>query len=224
MGVENDDFEAHVSATPSSDEEASHPGRLHTLTPYFIFSDPANGFLVNAIASALHAVHVSHITNLRLGGVINMSVLEAMPPSWLSNLTHLALELTNLNPTHPASPLSMAFIAKVPAFRALRALGLSLYIYPSAVPHDLSALETFLSQLLPSHQLDRIVTTVAACGPPLYLDAVRRHYDYCCTRADEVKVRWEDGKPELLGSEFPQLFADGSMQVGKLRSRKWISW
>ncbi|KAJ6599914.1 hypothetical protein DFH09DRAFT_1303270 [Mycena vulgaris] len=220
MGVEYDNDADPV--TPIFGD--SQPGGLHTLALYFIFSDPANGALLTAVIDALAGVNVSHITNLRLGGVINASVFQALPLPWLSNLTHLALELTNLNPTHPASPLSAPFLAKVSTFRALRILELSLNVYPSDVPQDLSGLEIFLSQLLPPHRLSCITTTVAAHGPPVYLDAVRRHYDFCRTRADIVKVRWEDGKLEYLQVAFPEHFADGTMEVGKFRRQKWISW
>ncbi|KAJ7096159.1 hypothetical protein C8R44DRAFT_889871 [Mycena epipterygia] len=222
MGVEYD--ENDTSLTPIPDFDPTGLGQLHTLTIYFVFSDPANGMLVTAVIAALAAVNVSHITHLRLGGVINASVFDALSPPWLSNLTHLALELTNLNPTHPGSPLSAPFLAKVPTFCALRALDLSLNVYPSAVPHDLSGLEIFLSQLLPTYGLDSIITTVAAHGPPVYLDAVRRHYNFCRTRADVVKVRWEDGRIEYLGVEFPDLFADGTMEIGRFRIQKWIAW
>ncbi|KAJ7484231.1 hypothetical protein FB451DRAFT_1231839 [Mycena latifolia] len=213
---------ATVTLFPGDD--SSHVGGLHTLSLYFIFADPTNGTLITAVTEALAGVNASHITNLRLGGVINASVLEALPFPWLSNLTHLALELTNLNPTHPESTLSGPFIAKVPAFHALRTLELSLNIYPSAVPQDLSGLEILLSQLLPPHRLTNIITTVAAHGPPVYFDAMRRHYNFCCTRADVVKLRWEDGRLEPLRVEFAEFFADGTMEVGKFRRQRWISW
>ncbi|KAJ7670355.1 hypothetical protein B0H17DRAFT_1209351 [Mycena rosella] len=216
---DHDDDEALPSPIPT---DSSQVGRLHTLTFYFIFSDPSNGALVTAMSAVL--ADVSHIVNLRLGGIINASVLEALPLSWLTNLTHLGLELTNLNPTHPASPLSPAFAAKVPAFHALRTLELSLNIYPSADPHDLSGLEIILAKLFPPHRLDSIVTTVAAHGPPVYCAAVRRHYDFCRTRADVVKVRWEDGKRDYLQDVFPDLFTAGTMEVGNFRRLKWFSW
>ncbi|KAJ7834778.1 hypothetical protein B0H14DRAFT_3709012 [Mycena olivaceomarginata] len=167
-----------------------------------------------SLINALHGVNILAITNLRLGGVVNASVLEALPPQWLSSVTRLGLELTNLNPTHSSSPLSAALIAKVPTFRAVRALELSLNIYPSADPHDLSALEVFMDKLLPPHRIDSIITTVAAYGPPVYIDALLRHYDFCLLRADVVKVQWEDGRLEYLEGPFSQFFANGTMQIG----------
>ncbi|KAJ7306862.1 hypothetical protein DFH08DRAFT_515900 [Mycena albidolilacea] len=221
IGVESDENETPLVQI-SHDE--SHQGRIQTLTLYFNYSDPANGHLITSLINALHAVNILAITNLRLGGVVNASVLEALPPQWLSSVTRLGLELTNLNPTHSSSPLSAALIAKVPTFRAVRALELSLNIYPSADPHDLSALEVFMDKLLPPHRIDSIITTVAAYGPPVYIDALLRHYDFCLLRADVVKVQWEDGRLEYLEGPFSQFFANGTMQIGKFRRDKWISW
>ncbi|KAJ6572308.1 hypothetical protein B0H19DRAFT_1065267 [Mycena capillaripes] len=221
VGIERMGFEDAEDDIPSTPISGDCCGTLHTVTLYFNFPDPGNGLLVASLVATLHAVKVSHITNLRLGGVLNVAVLAALPHDWLSNVTHLGLELTNLNPTHSGSPLSALFIAKVPAFRSLSALELSLNVYPSAVPHDLSALEIFLTQLLPTHRIASIITTVMAHGPPTYLDALRKHYAYCLSRADVVKVRWEDGKLEYLEPAFPELFADGMMEVGKFRQSKW---
>ncbi|KAF7348673.1 hypothetical protein MVEN_01386100 [Mycena venus] len=221
MGVEYDENE--TSFTPISDD-SPRLGSLQTITLYFNFSDPENGLLVTGLVKALEVINVLHITNLRLGGVVNTAVFEALPSTWLSSITHLGLELTNLNPTHRSSPLSAASIAQVPAFQAVRDLELSLNIYPSAVPHDLSALEIFLEKLLPEHRLDSIITTVVAHGPAVYIDAVRRHYDFCLSRADVVKVQWEDGKPEILDVPFSEFFANKTMEVGKFRRGKWISW
>jgi hypothetical protein len=95
MGVEYDD-DYENPPIPISDGELSQPGGLRTLTLYFNFSDPGNGLLVTGILTALHA---GNITNLRLGGIVNMSVFEALAPAWLSSVTHLGLELTNLNPS-----------------------------------------------------------------------------------------------------------------------------
>jgi hypothetical protein len=97
MSLEYDQPAHPVPLTPSDD--GTQQGTLRTLTLYFNFSDPANGTLVAAVIAALADVKVSHITNLRLGGLINPSVFEALPRPWLSNLTHLALDLTNLNPS-----------------------------------------------------------------------------------------------------------------------------
>ncbi|KAJ7034597.1 hypothetical protein C8F04DRAFT_568168 [Mycena alexandri] len=221
MGAEFDGDE--MSPIPTFDDEPQS-GSLRTLTLYFNFSDPGNGPLVAGVLDVLHSVQVSHITSLRLGGVVSLSVFEALPPPWLSRVTHLGLELTNLNPTRSSSPLAEAFIARVPTFRALHTLELSLNVYPSAVPHDISALEIFMTKLLPTNQLLSIVTTVAAHGPPVYLDAVHRHYNFCRTRANVVKIQWEDGKLGTLESAFPRLFADGTMQIGKFRHAKWIPW
>ncbi|KAJ7154543.1 hypothetical protein C8R46DRAFT_1117639 [Mycena filopes] len=218
------DSDEDETLSPLSKEEPPHGSRLQTLTLYFSFADSGNGPLVVGVLDALHSVNVAHITNLRLGGVVNAGVFEALPASWLSCVTHLGLELTNLNPTHASSPLAAAFVAKVPTFRALKTLELSLNIYPSAVPHDLSALEGFMARLLPANDLASIVTTVTAHGPPVYLDALRRHYHFCLSRAEVVKVQWEDGKPETLEPVFPALFADGTMTVGKFRQATWISW
>ncbi|KAF8217526.1 hypothetical protein K438DRAFT_2006636 [Mycena galopus ATCC 62051] len=212
------------SSRISNDETSRHLGSIQTLTLNFNLPDPANGPFVTGLINALHSVDVSHISNLRLGGVVNKSLLEALPPAWLTNLTHLGLELTNLNPSHPSSPLSSDFIAKVPTFCAVRVLELSLVVYPSVVPHDLSALELFMDQLLPAHRLDSIITTVTARGPVVYTDAVRRHYDYCVSRADVVKIQWEDGQIESLCAVFSALFANGAMQVGTFRRDKWIPW
>ncbi|KAJ7778402.1 hypothetical protein B0H16DRAFT_1683637 [Mycena metata] len=184
MGAELDD---EISPIPAFDDEPQS-GSLRTLTLYFSFSDPGNGPLIAGVIDALHSVQVSHITSLRLGGVIGLSVFEALPPSWLSRVTHLGLELANLRP----------------------------------IPHDISALESFMMKLLPTNQLLSIVTTVAAHGPPVYRDAVQRHYDFCLTRANVVKIQWEDGKLETLEPAFPGLFADGTMQVGKFRHAKCL--
>ncbi|KAJ7737720.1 hypothetical protein B0H16DRAFT_1891564 [Mycena metata] len=214
MGAEFD--EDAISPITAFDDELQS-GSLRTLTLSFNFSVLVNGPLVAGVIDALHSVRVSHITSLRLGGVVGLSVFEALPASWLSGVTHLGLELSNLDPTE-------AFIARVPTFRAVHTLELSLNICPSAVPHDISALESFMTKLLPANQLLSIVTTVSAYGPPVYRDAVQRHYNFCLTRAKVVKIQWEDGKLSTLEPAFPKLFADGTMQVGKFRHAKWIPW
>jgi ribosomal protein L35AE/L33A len=94
--VESDENETPLVQI-SHDE--SHQGRIQTLTLYFNYSDPANGHLITGLINALHGVNILAITNLRLGGVVNASVLEALPPQWLSSVTRLGLELTNLNPS-----------------------------------------------------------------------------------------------------------------------------
>ncbi|KAJ7737723.1 hypothetical protein B0H16DRAFT_103311 [Mycena metata] len=221
MGAEFDEDE--ISPVAAFDDELQS-GSLRTLSLYFNFSDPGNGPLVAGVIDALHSVRVSHITSLRLGGIVGLSVFEALPPSWLSRVTCLGLQLTNLNPALPSSPIADAFIARVPTFCAVHTLELSLIIRPSAVPHDISALESFMTKLLPANQLLSIVTTVSAHGPPVYRDAMQRHYNFCLTRAKVVKIQWEDGKLSTLEPAFPELFADGTMQVGKFRHAKWIPW
>ncbi|KAJ7749195.1 hypothetical protein B0H16DRAFT_1888251 [Mycena metata] len=221
MGAESDEDE--ISPIAAFDDELQS-GSLRTLALSFNFSVVRNNPLVAGVIDALHSVRVSHITSLRLGGVIGLSVFEALPPSWLSCVTCLGLQLTNLDPALPLSPISEAFIARVPTFRAVHTLELSLSIRPYAVPRDISALESFMTKLLPANQLLSIVTTVSAHGPPVYHDAVQRHYNFCLTRAKVVKVQWEDGKLSTLEPAFPELFADGTMQVGKFRHAKWIPW
>ncbi|KAJ6470192.1 hypothetical protein C8R47DRAFT_1200471 [Mycena vitilis] len=220
MGIQSDET-GSLPVTVISDDQ---PGSLRTLSLHLNFPSLGIRPFITALLTNLHAVNVSHITNLRLGGVVNTPVLLALSPKWLLNVTHLGLELTNLNPTHPSSPFSDACIAAVPAFSAMQALDLSLNLYPSVVPHDLSALEIFLARLLPPNRLASIITTVTARGPPNYIEALRQHYNYCLARADVVKIRWKDGKLEELEPAFPGLFADGRMEVGNFSRRRWIAW
>ncbi|KAJ7197367.1 hypothetical protein GGX14DRAFT_667863 [Mycena pura] len=70
---------------------------LRTLTLYFTFPGPRNGCFVAGLATALNAMKFSRITNLRLGGVLTIAVLEALPEDWLSNVIHLALELSTFS-------------------------------------------------------------------------------------------------------------------------------
>ncbi|KAJ7670645.1 hypothetical protein DFH06DRAFT_140078 [Mycena polygramma] len=195
VGLERMDIQSDETDLLPTVISENPPGSLRTLSVNFNFP----GLRIRPF---VHAVNVSNITNLRLGGVVNTSVLLALSPEWLLNVTHLGLELTNLNPTHPSSPLSDTCIAEVPAFSAMQALELSLNLYPPVVPHDLSALEIFLARLLPAHRLASIITTVTERGPPNYIEALRQHYNYCLARADVVKVRWEDGKLEELEPAF----------------------
>ncbi|KAF7338857.1 hypothetical protein MSAN_02208700 [Mycena sanguinolenta] len=222
IGVLLDDKEV-ITPAWISNVESPQLGNIQTLTLNFNFSAPINGLFITGLIKALDGVDVLHLTNLRLGSV-NPSILEALPPALLSNLTQLGLELTNLNPSHPFYPLSTAFIAKVPTFHAIQVLELSLIVYPSIIPHDLSALESFMDKLLPVHRLRSVITSVTAYGPPVYIDAVRRHYDYCVSRAEVVKIRWENGNLDDLQVTFPEFFANGTMHVGKFHRDKWIGW
>ncbi|KAJ7062004.1 hypothetical protein C8F01DRAFT_122200 [Mycena amicta] len=225
LGVASEkDSDESDNTVPATDEYA-----LETLSLYFIFSGPENGVFVKGIIAALG---FSHVTHLRIAGLTNITVLEALPTVWLSNVTHLALELTNLDIHHPGSTLAPNFIAKVPTFSALLSLELSIHMYASVDQLDISPLARLLDNLLPesfgadSDPPPQIITTVSTYGPPVYIPAVRAHYLYCLSRApaERVKIRWEDGNLAVLSQEFPELFADGTMEVGKFRTQRWISW
>ncbi|KAJ6461937.1 hypothetical protein C8R47DRAFT_1080453 [Mycena vitilis] len=174
---------------------------------------------VTGLLTSLHATTVSHITNLRLGGVVNTHVLPALPAEWLLNVTRPGINQLQFH-TSQQPTFGCACIAEVPASSAMQALELSLNLYPLVLPYDLSDLEIFLARLLPPHRLASIITTVTARRSPNYIEALRRHYNYCLLRADVVKVQWEDGQIDKLVPAFPGLFADGTMEVGKLSQRR----
>ncbi|KAJ7249365.1 hypothetical protein C8J57DRAFT_1723944, partial [Mycena rebaudengoi] len=198
--------------------EQSDTGRLRTFTVYFPYDGPTNGDLLTSTISALDGVDTSRIDNFRLGGVIGGSIFRSLPDSWLLSMTRLAFQLML---SHLTGTRSEALISVVPRFLGLQDLELSLILQPSDIPHDLSSLETFLLKLLPGHRINSIVTTVFTYGPPVFLVAMGRYFDFCLAHSTRAKVLWEDGKEEILLTAFPELFASGAMEIGTFKSDKW---
>ncbi|KAK7059832.1 hypothetical protein R3P38DRAFT_3523659 [Favolaschia claudopus] len=198
-------------------------GSIQTLSLNFHTAelDPVNGLLLTRLVNTLR---ISNLRHLRLGGANDVSILEALPLSWSSTVVHFALELTILNPTIPWSPLSPTFTAKLPEFRALRVLELSLNIEPLE-SHHLNALKDFMNAMLPpSRRLDELIVTIAAVEEvPVDSSAVSTLYEFCLSRAEVVRIQWEDGKLDILGDRFPDLFATGAMKIGHFLQDHWFA-
>ncbi|KAJ7249371.1 hypothetical protein C8J57DRAFT_1723948 [Mycena rebaudengoi] len=197
--------------------EQVYAGRLRTFTVYCPFD---NGRFVTSTVSALDGVDTSRINHLRLCGDIGVSILLALPPSWLRNVTHLSLQLlvTGLNPN---GPLSAASTSIVPKFVAMRDLELSLVFPPFKVPFDLSPLAIVLLELFPDHRLNSIVTTVVTARP-IYFSAIDRHFEFCLVHSERVKLLWRDGKEEEIFAAFPELFMSGVMEISPRTSDIWM--
>ncbi|KAK7059834.1 hypothetical protein R3P38DRAFT_2838118 [Favolaschia claudopus] len=206
---------------PPLPNDSPQSGNLQTLSLYFIYPEIFNGHLIDRLISTLQASNLRH---LRLAGHAQISIMEAFPPSWSSSLTHFTLELTDFDTTggyEAYSPLSPSFIAKLPALHALKVLELSLN---SGLLNDLSALENFLDAMLPGH-LDELLITIGARGPTTSIDTVRQMYESSLSRAEVVRIQWEDGKLEELEEYYGELFAAGAMEVGHYPWQDhWISW
>ncbi|KAJ7238491.1 hypothetical protein C8J57DRAFT_1478680 [Mycena rebaudengoi] len=197
--------------------EQVYTGRLRTFTVYCPFD---NGRFVTSTVSALDGVDTSRINHLRLCGDIGVSILLALPPSWLRNVTHLSLQLlvTGLKPN---GPLSAASTSIVPKFVAMRDLELSLVFPPFKVPFDLSPLAIVLLELFPGHRLNSIVTTVVTARP-IYFSAIDRHFEFCLVHSERVKLLWRDGKEEEIFAAFPELFMSGAMEISPRTSDIWM--
>ncbi|KAJ7249389.1 hypothetical protein C8J57DRAFT_1356843 [Mycena rebaudengoi] len=197
--------------------EQLYAGRLRTFTVYCPFD---NGRFVTSTVSALDGVDASRINHLRLCGDIGVSILLALPPSWLRSVTHLSLQLlvTGLN---PIGSLSAASTSIVPKFVAMRDLELSLVFPPFKVPIDLSPLAILLLKLFPGHCLNSIVTTVVMARP-IYFSAIDRHFEFCLAHSERVKILWQDGKEEEISAAFPELFMSGTMEISPRTSDRWM--
>ncbi|KAJ7249380.1 hypothetical protein C8J57DRAFT_1723956 [Mycena rebaudengoi] len=211
----------HGSTSPWETIDKGTLDGFRTFTVYFPYDDPTNGDLLTSTISALDGVNTSRIDNFRLGGVIGGSIFRSLPDSWLLSTTRLSFQLMTSNLSHIAGTRSEALISVVPRFLGLQDLELSLILHPSDIPHDLSSLETFLLKLLPGHRINSIVTTVFTYGPPVFLAAMGRYFDFCLAHSTRAKVLWEDGKEEILLTAFPELFASGAMEIGTFKSDKW---
>ncbi|KAJ7262635.1 hypothetical protein C8J57DRAFT_1335522 [Mycena rebaudengoi] len=183
-----------------------YAGRLRTFTvdcPY----DNDGRFLTSTVSS-LDGVDTSRISHLRLCGAIGVSILLALPPSWLRSITHLSLRLlvTRLIPT---GSLSVASTPIVPKF------------VPYGTSNFLSPLAILLLKLFPGHRLNSIVTTVVIARP-IYFSAIDRHFEFCLAHSERVKLLWQNGKEEEISAAFPELFMSGAMEFSSRTSGRWM--